>query len=585
VGHRAADERQRGVILTEQQDSVVGADGNFLLLACPGSGKTRSAAERTARLIGTLGAKVAVCSYTNVGAERIGTVLSEELRVVLGREHFLGTIHRYLLRYVVHPYAHMLGAARGPFIHEGGWPDVRVYGDNAQRVGLDQFRFNASGEFFLSEKPRGVSGTPEEIIDSVGDEVRRRKNAFFQRHGLMTADDAMWIALKLLRKLPASAKSVAARFDELLLDEAQDTSELQLACIEVLHATGDLRSLVLVGDLEQSIFSFQGASATRCETLAADRGLAVLQLNENHRSSQLICNVAVNFCSRSTPDTAVGPDRECSIQPEVTLYPADDPRAAMDAYRARLETYGLASDNAVALARNWKVVDALNGQTPLFKKGDRQHVLGQLAAKLTDGSLTASDVRAAQRLVAYCAWDTVQLDALSDEQRIDLRRAAYTLLSCLPPLHGDLRSWLVKARDVLQRVAESVVEHSLAHTGGRAVTAGASYAPHEAAQVFCPLPRDLSARTVHSFKGEDSDAVMIVIRRPHASDPTSQLELWEAAVTGTDIDPEKAEERRVLFVALTRARRYCLVALPDDRRGRAVAGACARLGFQVVSAT
>lgn len=75
---------------------------------------------------------------------------------------------------------------------------------------------------------------------------------------------------------------------------------------------------------------------------------------------------------------------------------------------------------------------------------------------------------------------------------------------------------------------------------------------------------------------------MVVIRRPH-SDPTSQLELWEAAIGGTDLDPERAEERRVLFVALTRARRYCLVALPDDQRGIAVAETCDALGFQVVA--
>jgi ATP-dependent exoDNAse (exonuclease V) beta subunit len=88
--------------------------------------------------------------------------------------------------------------------------------------------------------------------------------------------------------------------------------------------------------------------------------------------------------------------------------------------------------------------------------------------------------------------------------------------------------------------------------------------------------RGLCARTVH---------LMVVIRRPHPSDPTSQLELWEAAVSGAEIDPEKAEERRVLFVALTRARRYCLVGLPDDARGRAVAAACDALGFESVQAT
>jgi superfamily I DNA/RNA helicase len=75
---------------------------------------------------------------------------------------------------------------------------------------------------------------------------------------------------------------------------------------------------------------------------------------------------------------------------------------------------------------------------------------------------------------------------------------------------------------------------------------------------------------------------MIVVRRHYGTDPISQLELWEAAVSGAEVDAEKEEERRVMFVALTRASRYCLVALPDDQRGRAVANACAGLGFVVI---
>ena len=76
---------------------------------------------------------------------------------------------------------------------------------------------------------------------------------------------------------------------------------------------------------------------------------------------------------------------------------------------------------------------------------------------------------------------------------------------------------------------------------------------------------------------------MVVVRRFHASDPTSQMELFRAAVSGESVAPEKEEERRVMFVALTRARRYCLVALPDDRHGLEVAGQCASLGFAIVT--
>jgi superfamily I DNA/RNA helicase len=570
------------VNLTEQQRAVVEAGGNFLLLACPGSGKTRSAAERTARLVGVTRTKVAVCSYTNVGAERMGRVLAGELGVVLEREHFLGTIHKFLLRYVVHPYAHLLGASRGPFIHEGEWPDVIVHGDNAQRIALDDFRFDSKNALIPPSNPRGVQGTPEEIVASVEEEVRRRKRAFFQTAGLLSADDAMSIALQILQRFDAVAQAVAGRFDEVLLDEAQDTSEVQLACLEVLHRTGRLRSLVLVGDVEQSIFSFMGANVTQLQQLAADCALMTLPLTENHRSSQLICNVARHFSSRRVADIAVGPYRDCSIEPEVFLYPAKAPQAATDAYRQRLSFHDISSENAVVLARNWKVVDALNGQTPLFADTDRQYLLGRVAARLVDGTLTRSDVRAMQRLLAYCAWDTTRIDELEEERRIELRLAVSALLGRLPPLDGDLRTWLTAARKVVHEAAEALAGQAPAHPGGRALTTKPKWQDHTALDVFAPSPPDLEARTVHAFKGEDSEAVMIVVRRMLGNDPTAQMELWEAAVSGSKVNPEKAEERRVIFVALTRAQRYCLVALPDDTRGRAVAANCASLGFRVV---
>ena len=183
--------------LTARQQDIVDAPGNFILLACPGSGKTRASAHRVARLIGEPGMKIAACSYTNVGANRLGSMLARDLGVFLHQQHFLGTIHTFLLRYVVYPYAHVLGALQGPFVREGGtWPEVVVHGDRRQRMTLDQFGFSSDGSLVIrGGKPRGVSGTPEEIIASVGEEVCKRKGGMFRSAGVVTTDDSMGVAL------------------------------------------------------------------------------------------------------------------------------------------------------------------------------------------------------------------------------------------------------------------------------------------------------------------------------------------------------------------------------------------------------
>jgi superfamily I DNA/RNA helicase len=570
------------VKLTDQQRAVVDAEGNFLLLACPGSGKTRSAAERVARLSANPGTKVAVCSYTNVGADRLGAVLRDDLRVILGPEHFLGTIHAFLIRYVLAPFGHLFGGDAHPVIRtDDDWPDLPVYGDHKQRVRLDHFRRAPDDSLVLPQVPRGVQGTPEEVIASVGARVRDYKKNLFFKHGLLTADDAMWATMKILQRKPDIARSVAFRFDELLLDEAQDTSELQLECLKLLHATGSLSSLVLVGDLEQSIFSFQGASAEGCRNLAKDCGLELMELTENHRSSQRICDVAIHFCTREKADTAVGPEKDCDIAPELIVYPHKDPASTIDVFRDRLAMHDIPVTETAVLARGHAIIEQLNGETTPKEVKARHALIGHLAAASAAGSLTRHHVRSAQRLISDSAWG-IHPDQLDDQQRAEARAAGHALLLGLPHVTGDLREFMLNARTVLSEVVSTIVAKPKS-TAGQLLPAGPKMAEYDAAAVFAPPARGLTARTVHSFKGEDSDAVMVVVRRFHASDPTSQMELFRAVVAGEAVAPEKEEERRVMFVALTRARRYCLVALPDDRHGREVAGQCADLGFAIVT--
>lgn len=77
--------------------------------------------------------------------------------------------------------------------------------------------------------------------------------------------------------------------------------------------------------------------------------------------------------------------------------------------------------------------------------------------------------------------------------------------------------------------------------------------------------------------------MMVVIHRAPGADPTAQLELWEDTVLGDGVDAEREEERRVTFIALTRAQRCRLVAVPDTKGGRDIAVACSGIGYVLIS--
>lgn len=564
--------------LTDQQRRVVAADGDFLLLACPGSGKTRSAAARVGAHVAT-GRKVAVCSYTNVGADRIRAVIGG-MRITLGPEHFVGTLHGYLLRYVVYPFGTLVGAPRGPHLVESAGGSVAFRGDNRKRIPVADFRMRPDGSLKLRTRPLYLSTVEEDdIVAAVEQDVRRAKRQLLMA-GYVSFDDAIYVALRILRKNPQVARAVAARFDELLLDEAQDTSELQLACVDELRDAG-LRSLVMVGDLEQSIFAFQGASAQGCRELADKHGLRTIELTENHRCSQRICNVAVHFCERADADTAVGPNARCPLDPEVLLYPPEEPAAAVELFRLRLEVHGANPTAAAVLARSNALVAELNGDEAPVAVGERPLALGRATATLRHGTLVRRQLEQVQRIVASAAWEEDALESLELEARERLRAETVCLLTTLPPLDEDLRTWIQTAAALLTDAATRL-EDPPAKKGGRVLQSKAEQAGTVARDAFVPCARELEAQTIHDIKGEDRDAVLVVLDRPRSTKRDTPAQLWSSALAGEEIDAEQAEEKRIAFVALTRAERICVVALPDDDAGRKAAEAFVAKGFTLV---
>lgn len=562
--------------LTPDQQAVVEHAGNILLIACPGSGKTRTAAHRIARL-SREGGRVAACSYTNVGANRIQRMLDRDLHIVLGPRSHSSTLHGLLQRFVLYPFGHLLGATQGPHVRVGGsWPSVAI-GKNTKRIEIDKFHFTPDGSLGIRQMPYHINESPEEVLTMVGDQVKARKEGFF-RAGVVSGDDAMWFALRILREHPELAAAVAGRFDELLLDEAQDTSELQIGCLLELHRTARLRSLVLIGDLEQSIYSFHGGGGESCRDLAGHCGLSTVELSENHRSSQKLCDVAVHFCLREQPDKAVGPHADCQIDPELTFYPSDDLQKAMASFRIRLQEHGIEPARAAVLTRRWKIARAVAGTEPPVAVEDRPLMLGRLVVAREEGTLSPSHLQGARALLAYLAGDK-HLDELTDFQRDAVRRESYRLLAALPPLQGDLKFWVKRAREATSGCLDRLAK-TPSHKPGDAIRASKGHEHHLASDVFSPPPSDISPQTVHAIKGEEREALMMVVHRASARDPTQQLAMLEATAAEEELPDD--EEQRVTFVAITRAQRYCLLALPDDERGRKVATAFAGFGFRQV---
>jgi superfamily I DNA/RNA helicase len=551
--------------LTEHQLRAVNAKGDIFLVACPGSGKTRAGGVRFARLTDE-GRRVAATSYTNVGVEQIRDVVSGQLGMTVAPTSFVGTLHQFLLRYVFYPFGHLaMRCGTGPRLiaDERGWDDVVFGGDRRIRAPVSRFHFRPDGTLcFRGELPKGVRSR-EEAATSEHEQALRMKRRYAAA-GYASLDDSMYWSLEVLRQHPAVARAVAGRFDELQVDEGQDTSELQLACLHALCSTGRLGSLVLVGDIEQSIFSFQGASPEGCRALAEARGLETIELAENHRSSQRICDVAVHFCARDVPDRAVGEAAECPWVPELILYDPARPEDAVARFRERLGEFHIDEGDAAVLARANALVDELNGQQPPVRCEPRPLSLGRAAAAIRGAAtLSRRQVDAVDRVLAYTAWDAADLSELEMDQRQAVRRASMAVLRAAPGLEGDLREWIRSTAGALATAVSGLTDTS-AHKAGQALRSSADQEGVLAAAAFTLPPQALRAQTVHDLKGESRDAVLVVADRQRSRGRGAQGAIWSRPLLGEAVPAEDAEELRIAFVALTRARRYCAVALPAD---------------------
>src|SRR5487761_1712840 len=486
--------------VSPQQRDAIRADGNFFLMARPGSGKTRTVGVRLAWLaIDGSGRRVAATSYTNVAVEQIRATVGE-LRVVLDSSHFAGTIHQFLLRYVLYPFAAPVLGWTGQIQLVGddwrGWAEVVFRRNQKLRLPICKFHFRADGSLAARDAP--LSMTREEATAEGRDEAVRLKRLAAQR-GLVSVSDAMYHALGVLQRDDRAVRAVAGRFDEVIVDESQDTSDVQLRALELLH-NGGLRSLVLVGDLDQSIFGFQGAAPELCKELVARLGLRKLPLTDNFRSSQAICNITCHFRGDRDPDQAVGQYRDWAAVPEILLYPPATPTRARDLFLERLAFHGIQVTDAVILTRSHGLEDKING---LRRTEIRRPVaaLGALKAERTGRStLTRAILEQGEDLLSELAWDCSASSRADDDRRL-LRKATIRLGAELPPFRGTLADWVASTRTVVTAVLADLTD-SPVHKPADRIRSEKAYREIDATACFLPAPGGLEAQTVHAVKGE-----------------------------------------------------------------------------------
>jgi DNA helicase-2/ATP-dependent DNA helicase PcrA len=287
----------------EQRAAVVHGDGPLLVFAGAGSGKTRVITHRIAHLVRDRGVKpwnILAVTFTNKAAgemrTRVGGLIGEGLR-----DTWIGTFHATCAK-LLRQHAAQAGLAKDFVIFDDG--DQKAMVTRCLRdLGLDDKRFPARAVQgrINAAKQDCVAAADYDPKDWFDDQVRRVYLRYEEQMRVSSAvdfGDLLFRVVCLLEGEPAVAAALQRRFRHLLVDEFQDTNHVQYRLLR--HVVGPERNLCVVGDDDQSIYRWRGADVRNILGFREDFPDAlIVTLEQNYRSTKRILASAVAVIKRN----------------------------------------------------------------------------------------------------------------------------------------------------------------------------------------------------------------------------------------------------------------------------------------------
>ena len=292
-----------------QLKAVTHVNGPVLVVAGPGSGKTRVLTYRIAHLIqsGVPPWEILTLTFTNKAARE----MKERIEKVIGpsaNKVWAGTFHSIFAR-ILRVEAEKLGYPSNFTIYDSD-DSKNLIANIIKEMNLDKNTYNANAIRSRISSAKSNLITPKLYKDNAElmqqDRMAKRPfiHAIYEKYtarckkaGAMDFDDLLYRLFELLQRNPDNVlDKYRQRFKYLLVDEFQDTNHLQYSILrKLVHYEGSPRNICVVGDDAQSIYAFRGATIQNILDFEQDFknfGIQVFKLEQNYRSTEHIVQAA-----------------------------------------------------------------------------------------------------------------------------------------------------------------------------------------------------------------------------------------------------------------------------------------------------
>jgi Superfamily I DNA and RNA helicases len=542
--------------------SLIDIEHHFRVSAGPGAGKThwmvehiRNVLHRSNRLGKTR--KIACITYTNIAVE---TILSR-LGTSADRVE-VSTIHSFLYKHIVKPYVSFIAAGYGLNIEEiDGHDDIilsnysflkdwktrtgqkRIRSDNEIVAAISKARWKFDGKDLVCKPdyPMRVDGYPIR-----NDSYYEYKKMTWEK-GVLHHEDVLFFGYQLIEKCPFILKVLRAKFPYFFVDEFQDTNPIQAA---ILHQIGQSETIVgIIGDTAQSIYSFQGAEPARFTTFKLPE-MADYQMAENRRSTNEIVRVLNEIRSDIQQ---VSLHNKTGDQPTIIVGEMTD--------SLRWSKEQCIGEKICSLSRDNITSNAMKREVSGVALNDK------LFEELQDKDKPSSSNRYRSKVVIACiksaelAREGKYKDSIKELEKIFRvkndkakgKRDALKHIRTLLKKYDDYKNrslyefYLVVKTDIKNDISD------LRSGAARTFYEGYTYLQ---LSLCVRIVEDTSAhKTIHKAKGDEFDNVLLILKEE------SDLEfLLNPDLTATN---KEAEEQRIYYVAVSRAKKRLFVSAPS----------------------
>lgn len=539
--------------LSIEQQRIVDAEGHVVVIAGPGAGKTRVAVAKIHRLLQAKAVEypfgILAVTFSDAAARELRERLADQ--VPIARDVvWCGTFHSFGSR-LLRAYGSRIGVAENFIVADKD--DLTAIREDVTSA-HQMFTSNQLRDQVERAKRRGVYPDDGGIEDHDFASAYRDYQQRLRGASMLDFSDLLSLSHRLLVRHPDILEIVRNKFRYVVADEFQDTDELQLELISMI-AQGQQGSLVVADD-DQAIYEWRGARRANVQEVARRLNSAVLVLVENYRSGRTIVEAA---------SAVIGNDSDRNAKTLRGLldggriygasFPTPEDEATAIVQHVERHVAGTVPPHEIAIIsraafRNDAILAALKGlSVPWFDRSPLDHhdswetlavlALVQLAADRDDSDALSRLVR---------AMDQCGIVADGYERAIDMRRSlgrAHTALS-VADVHeirqrAGLDTTLAGAPQESERrrahrnlaLLDSDLEFQLA--SGATLLRAASCFLGEGAVQFC---------SGHAVKGREFDVVFMMGLEDDVL-PSFQSHGKHDAIS---------QERRVFYVALTRAR-------------------------------